>query len=166
MLKTQADSAKRKILDASELDSSRTITLTNSGIGHYIARVRITPLCLMSKRNRQQLIHYYHPRKTGVKRSLEYVHGAANKLPTEMKDMYTNAPASNISKLPEPFRTAVQNSKLWNWERSEKELETTGCLATLFPKENRQDVSFTIWCGNDDGYRLTNFFGVQHGISS
>ncbi len=30
--------------------------------------------------------------------------------PIEMKYMYTNAPASNIYKLPEPFRTAVQNS--------------------------------------------------------
>ncbi|KAF2817573.1 uncharacterized protein BDZ99DRAFT_565297 [Mytilinidion resinicola] len=83
----------------------------------------------------------------------------------EMKDMYTNAPASDIVKMPEPFRTAVQNSRLWNWERSEN-METTGCWPSLFPKDNRQDVSFTIWCGNDDGYRLTKFFGGQIEISS
>lgn len=82
----------------------------------------------------------------------------------EMKDMYTNAPASSISKLPEPFRTAVQNSRLWRWERSQN-METTGCWPSLFPKDNRQDVSFTIWCGNVDGYRLTNFFGGQIEIS-
>ena len=139
--------------------------LTNSGIGRYIVRVRITPLCHTSKRGRQQLFQYRHLRKTGARRSLEYVHGTANKLPTEMK-MCTNAPASDISKLPEPFRTAVQNSRLWNWERSQKELETTGCLATLFPKNDRQDVSFTIWCGNEEGYLLTDFFGLQYEISS
>jgi hypothetical protein len=87
-------------------------------------------------------------------------------LPTEMKHMFTNAPASKISKLPEPFRTAVQNSRLWKWERSQEELETTGCWATLFPKDDTQDVSFTIWCGNDDGYHLTTIFGAQRAISS
>lgn len=83
-----------------------------------------------------------------------------------MKYMYTDAPASNISKLPEPFRTAVQNSRLWKWKRSqEQELETTGCLASLFPKDYTQDVSFTIWCGHDDAYRLNDVFGVQRAIS-
>ncbi|KAL5312937.1 hypothetical protein ACEPPN_019363 [Leptodophora sp. 'Broadleaf-Isolate-01'] len=77
----------------------------------------------------------------------------------EMKEMYTNAPASEISELPEPFRTAVENSRQWKWERSRK-MKTTGCLATLFPKDNGQDVSFTIWCGNDDAYYLNDFFGL------
>ncbi|KAH6692793.1 hypothetical protein BKA61DRAFT_684092 [Leptodontidium sp. MPI-SDFR-AT-0119] len=76
----------------------------------------------------------------------------------EMKDMYTNAPASNISKMPEPFRTAIENSRLWKWERRQG-LETTGCWPSLFPKDQTQDVSFTIWCGNKDGNRLTDFFG-------
>jgi len=83
-----------------------------------------------------------------------------------MKHMYTNGLASNIPKLPEPFRTAVQNSRLWKWERSQKELETTGCLAILFPKDNKQDVSFTMWCSHNDGYRLVQFFGAQLEISS
>ncbi|KGQ01386.1 hypothetical protein PAAG_11849 [Paracoccidioides lutzii Pb01] len=34
----------------------------------------------------------------------------------------------SILELPEIFRTAAQNSRLWKWERSQ-ELETTGCLA-------------------------------------
>ena len=83
-----------------------------------------------------------------------------------MKSMYTNAPASNISKLPEPFKTAVQNSRLWKWERSQPELETTGCIAALFPKDYKQDVSFTIWCGHNDGYQLIDVFGLQHAMSS
>jgi hypothetical protein len=117
-------------------------------------------------RNRQQLIHCYHTRKTGVRRSFEYVQrGTANNLSTEMKYMYTNAPASNISKMPEPFRAAVQNSQQWKSERSQG-LETTGCWPSLFPKDNRQDVSFTIWCGNEDGAHLTDFFGGQLEISS
>ncbi|KAG9245611.1 hypothetical protein BJ878DRAFT_418813, partial [Calycina marina] len=76
----------------------------------------------------------------------------------EMKDMYTNAPASNISKMPEPFRTAIENSRLWKWERSQG-LKTTGCWPSLFPKDRTQDVSFTIWCGKKDGEHLTIFFG-------
>jgi hypothetical protein len=83
----------------------------------------------------------------------------------EMKHMYTNAPASNISKMPELFKTAIQNSRQWKSERSQG-LETTGCWPSLFPKDNRQDVSFTIWCGNDDGAHLTKFFGGQLEISS
>ncbi|OJD26943.1 hypothetical protein ACJ73_01665 [Blastomyces percursus] len=56
----------------------------------------------------------------------------------EVKYMYTHALASNISKLPEPFRTAVENSRLWKWERGQN-LNATGCLATLFPRDNTQD---------------------------
>jgi len=88
-----------------------------------------------------------------------------NNLSTEMKHMYTNAPATNISKMPEPFRTAIQNSQQWKSERSQG-LETTGCWPSLFPKDDRQDVSFTIWCGNEDGEDLTKFFGAQVEISS
>ncbi|PMD61954.1 uncharacterized protein K444DRAFT_359424, partial [Hyaloscypha bicolor E] len=83
----------------------------------------------------------------------------------EMKDMYTNALASNISKMPEPFRTAIQNSRLWKWERSQN-MERTGCWPILFPKDHTQDVSFTIWCSHNDGYYLTDFFGTQFEISS
>jgi hypothetical protein len=110
-------------------------------------------------------MHYRRPMKTGVRRCFEYIQGIANYLPTEMKHMYTNAPASNISKLPELFRTAVQNSRLWKWERSQ-ELETTGCLASVFPKGYTQDVSFTIWCGHNDAYYLNDVFGVRRAIPS
>lgn len=120
----------------------------------------------LSKRNRHHPTHYHHPMKKGVRRSFDYVQGTANYVSTEMNYMYTNAQASNISKMPEPFRTAVQNSRLWKWERSQKHLETTGCWPSLFPKDYTQDVSFTIWCGHEDGHRLADFFGAKLEISS
>lgn len=82
-----------------------------------------------------------------------------------MRYMFTNAPADTISELPEPFKTAIMNSRLWKWERSQG-LETTGCLASLFPKDVAQDVSFTFWCDHTDGYCLNNIFQVQHAMSS
>ncbi|KAH1452267.1 hypothetical protein KXW57_003990 [Aspergillus fumigatus] len=83
----------------------------------------------------------------------------------EMKYMFSNAPASSISHLPEPFRTAVENSQQWRSERSQN-LETTSCLASLFPWDMTQDVSFTIWCGHDDGYHLNSVFGMKREITS
>jgi hypothetical protein len=73
--------------------------------------------------------------------------------------VYTNGPASDIVKLSEPFRSAVMNSRLWKWERDHN-IETTGCLSTLFPKSNEHDVTLTIFCGNEDGYLLTDYFGL------
>jgi hypothetical protein len=78
-------------------------------------------------------------------------HAHTTKFPlTVMKHMYSNAPAVIISILPEPFKS----------ERSQN-METTACLASLFPQDDTQDVSFTIWCGHNDGYFLNNVFGVQ-----
>jgi hypothetical protein len=83
--------------------------------------------------------------------------------PTEMKYMFSNAPATVISMLPEPLKTAVENSRLWEWERKHN-LKETACLASLFPKDVMQDVSFTIWCGHDDGYHLNSVFKMQRAI--
>jgi hypothetical protein len=79
--------------------------------------------------------------------------------------MYTHAPISFIEKVPEPVRTGIKNSILWKWERSQG-LQVTGCLSTMFPKSNQQDVSFSIWCGNEDGYHLNEEFGLQLDKSS
>jgi len=83
-----------------------------------------------------------------------------------MKYVYTNAPTSYISMLPEPFRTAIENSRLWKWERNQPGLDTTGCLSTVIPKGEGQDVSFSIWCGHDDGYRINDILGLQVAISA
>jgi hypothetical protein len=45
--------------------------------------------------------------KIKVRRSFKYVQSTANNLLTEIKYMHTNALASNILKLPKPFRSAV-----------------------------------------------------------
>ncbi|KAI1907307.1 hypothetical protein LOZ65_006787 [Ophidiomyces ophidiicola] len=94
--------------------------------------------------------------------------GVNSQLPSaenrEAKYICTNAPASIIEKLPEPFKTAVLNSKLWKVERGQG-LETTGCLATLFPKDDTQDVSLTIWCANEEGYRLYRMYGMEPTMS-
>jgi hypothetical protein len=82
-----------------------------------------------------------------------------------MKHMFTNAPASYIEQLPERFITIVRNSRIWKWERSEG-LQTTGCIATLFPKDYTQDASFTIWCSQNDAYQLSEEFGMQLTLSS
>jgi len=103
---------------------------------------------------------HHHPWKRGVSQSIYYIQGSANNSITEMKYMCSSAPASYISQFPEPFRTAIQNSRQWKWERSQN-VETTECWPSLFPEDNTQDVSLTIWCGNNDGYRLTKFFGSQ-----
>ncbi|KAH9905222.1 hypothetical protein F4778DRAFT_698018 [Xylariomycetidae sp. FL2044] len=82
-----------------------------------------------------------------------------------MKHMFTDAPAANISLLPQPFRSAIRNSRLWRWERSQG-YDSTSCLATLFPKDETQDVSVTIWCGHNDGYQLNDMFGVGRAVSA
>jgi len=82
-----------------------------------------------------------------------------------MKYVYTNAPASCVLTLPEPFRTAIKNSRLWKWERSQPGLETTGCISTVIPKGEGQDVSLNIWCGHNDGYGISHMLGMQVAIS-
>ncbi|PKX94822.1 uncharacterized protein P174DRAFT_510753 [Aspergillus novofumigatus IBT 16806] len=71
----------------------------------------------------------------------------------KMKYIFLNAPASSISHLPEPFRTAVENSQQWRLERSQN-LEIT-----LY-------ISFTIWCGHNDGYHLNSVFRMKREITS
>ncbi|KPM45599.1 hypothetical protein AK830_g982 [Neonectria ditissima] len=88
-----------------------------------------------------------------------------NKRNRETKDMFAEAPITNVMRhLPQPFVKAVQNSQQWKWERSSG-FDTTSCLATLFPRSEKDDVSFTIWVGHNDGYRLNNIFGVTSSFS-
>ncbi|KND89335.1 hypothetical protein TOPH_06086 [Tolypocladium ophioglossoides CBS 100239] len=123
----------------------------------------------------EQLVHELaHPsqRETEVNnhdilgRVVEPMPRNPNNVNREMKHMFTNAPAAtSVLQLPQPFRGAAQNSAQWKWERSQG-YGTTACVATLFPKDETQDVSFTIWCGHNDGYRLNDIYGVKHALSS
>ncbi|EQL38000.1 hypothetical protein BDFG_01017 [Blastomyces dermatitidis ATCC 26199] len=89
----------------------------------------------------------HHPRmvKIEVRRhKFNYIHESDDIIWfAEMKYMFSNAPAGIISTLPEPFKKAVENSQLWKWERKHR-LTKTGCLGTLFPRDEMQDVSLTI----------------------
>ena len=58
------------------------------------------------------MIYYYYLRKSAVRRHVVYIYKVANNLLIEMKDIYTNALASNISKMPKLFRIAIKNSRL------------------------------------------------------
>lgn len=104
-------------------------------------------------------------RKEVRKYNPKYIHEAKAAILVEMKYMFTEAPARGVSTLPEPFKKAIENSRLWQWERKHG-LENTGCLASLFPRDVTQDVSFTIWCGHDDGYHLNSVFGMRRAIAS
>ena len=45
-------------------------------------------------------------------------------------------------------------------------MKTTGCLSTLFPMDNTQDVSLTIWCGNAEAYNINDEFELELAHSS
>lgn len=77
-----------------------------------------------------------------------------------MQDIYTNSPASDIEKVPEPFKTAIQTSQQWKWERDEK-METTGCLTFIFPKNQLHDIGVTTSCANERAWHLIDMFGSQ-----
>lgn len=78
----------------------------------------------------------------------------------EVEYVFSNMLASNISEMPEPFRSAVERSALWRRERDEGR-ERTGCLTTIFPKDEEQDVNFSFFCAHEEGYRLNDIFHLK-----
>ncbi|KAH7303717.1 hypothetical protein B0I35DRAFT_364409 [Stachybotrys elegans] len=83
----------------------------------------------------------------------------------EMQYIFTNGPVTNMSHMPQPFKAAMETSKLRKWEIAQGS-STTSAYSTLFPKDGSQDVSFTIWVGHNDGYLLNDIFGLQLAITS
>lgn len=74
--------------------------------------------------------------------------------------MYTNAPLKVIDQLPELFQRAIQSSRRWRTER-EYGRATSDCLAALFPPDDKQDVTLSIWCSQDSAYELLNRFELK-----
>ncbi|CZT07740.1 uncharacterized protein RCO7_11232 [Rhynchosporium graminicola] len=144
--------------DQSQHRGRRQDFTTNRDYGGTINREQRHPL-LHHEAVHPSSLQYKQQKSTAADSLLPYTENRA------IEHMYTNAPATNITKFPEPFKTAIQNSRLWKSERSQN-MKTTGCWPSLFPQDDRQDVSFTIWCGNEDGEDLTKFFGTQLEISS
>ncbi|RMJ13688.1 hypothetical protein CDV36_006605 [Fusarium kuroshium] len=103
--------------------------------------------------------------KSAPARAIVTAPGAPADEHREMKQMFSSAPAARVLQLPQPFREVVQNSMLWKWEGGQGR-GTTGTMATLFPKDATQDVSFTIRCGHNDGYRLNDTYGFKLAFSS
>ncbi|KXH63657.1 hypothetical protein CNYM01_08416 [Colletotrichum nymphaeae SA-01] len=78
----------------------------------------------------------------------------------EIKHMFSSGPRNNVYDLPQDIRQAIMASNHWRWERAQ-DLITTGCISTLFPKDETSDVSLTFWCGHNEGYRLNDLLGVK-----
>lgn len=79
--------------------------------------------------------------------------------------MYTNGDPKRVEELPEPLKLFIKSSQLWRAEQLRGAV-TTECMASLFPKDNKQDVSFTIWGGNDGAYDLNDYFNLQLEVSN
>jgi len=74
---------------------------------------------------------------------------------------FANAPPACILKLPGIIKEAAESSRQYSNERHQG-LATTSVISLIFPKDNSEDASLTIWLGNTRGYGLADFFGLNH----
>jgi hypothetical protein len=63
-----------------------------------------------------------------------------------------------IDKLPEPFRTGVTTSKLWNEEKNNGGHAITNCLSVYLPNDEG-DVFLTIRMSCSEGVSICNLLG-------
>ncbi|EFW18096.1 predicted protein [Coccidioides posadasii str. Silveira] len=70
-----------------------------------------------------------------------------------------NTPRSQISLLGDLLSDAVHISRQWDIERSLGK-PTTDCLTTLIPKDPTQDISITLWVGQEAGLQINNTFNL------
>ncbi|KAH1297215.1 hypothetical protein KXW28_009155 [Aspergillus fumigatus] len=71
--------------------------------------------------------------------------------------MYSKAPTERVALLGDLLSEAVQSSRQWQMERSLEET-TTDCITTLVPKNPSQDISITLWVGQEAGLRMNDVF--------
>jgi hypothetical protein len=62
-------------------------------------------------------------------------------------------------KLPEPFRTGLQLSKLWREEQEQGGLSVTNCMTLYLPETVNEDTFLLIRMGYKDGYKVSHLFG-------
>lgn len=79
--------------------------------------------------------------------------------------MFSKAQTSQIPLLGDLLSDAVQTSHHWEMERRLGE-PTTDCLATMIPKDQNQDISITLWVGQETGFRMRTVFNLQPTWSS
>lgn len=76
---------------------------------------------------------------------------------TDIQYMYSKAPTERVALLGDLLSEAVQSSRQWQMERSLEET-TTDCITTLVPKNPSQDISITLWVGQEAGLRMNDVF--------
>lgn len=64
-----------------------------------------------------------------------------------------------INKLPEPFRTGMERSKLWRHEQETWGL-LTNCLTLHLPEKVNEDTFLVIRMGYHDGYGVSDILGL------
>lgn len=78
---------------------------------------------------------------------------------TEIQYMYSNAPISQICLLGDLLSQAIQGSRQWHLERRLGDLTTT-CLTTMIPEDPTQDISVTLWVGQEAGLQMNDTFNL------
>jgi len=64
-----------------------------------------------------------------------------------------------MSLLGELLFEAVSSSRQWKLERRLGE-STTDCLTTLMPEDPAQDISITLWVGQEAGLKINDSFSL------
>jgi hypothetical protein len=65
-----------------------------------------------------------------------------------------------VDRLPEPFRTGMQTSKLWRDEQKRGGLEVTNCLSLYLPERVNEDSLLVVRMGYRDGFNISNILGL------
>ncbi|EGE00673.1 hypothetical protein TESG_07970 [Trichophyton tonsurans CBS 112818] len=65
-----------------------------------------------------------------------------------------------IDKVPEPFRTGMESSKLWKEEQESGGLLVTNCLSLYLPEKIYEDAVLLIRIGYYDGFNISNNLGL------
>lgn len=65
-----------------------------------------------------------------------------------------------IDKLPEPFKTGIQNSKQWKDEQEIGGLSVTNCLSLYIPAKVNKDTFLVVRMGYLDGFQVSDLLGI------
>lgn len=65
-----------------------------------------------------------------------------------------------IDKLPEPFKTGIQNSGQWKNEQEIGGLSVTNCLSLYIPEKENKDTFLVVRMGYLDGFQISHRLGI------
>lgn len=69
-----------------------------------------------------------------------------------------------IESLPEPFRTGIKRSNLWQSEDDSGGLAVSNCLSIYLPETNDEDAIFVARLGYDDGFTIFDRLGFGESV--